>query len=202
MPMNERRQSFAASKIKWATALLCALGSGFASNAAHAESAIQRYEASSPASRIKAGGARVQIHAPIEVVERVIMDFGSWSRHIHKFEKAKVIGRRGDRTHVYLQVPILKGATRIWVVAEFEPIKRTDKGDVLVARMLKGNVKRLDARWRLSKIDDQNTKVELELLLEPDWPLPVPNSLVTEEATNAAEQAVDGHRKAAERAGS
>jgi ribosome-associated toxin RatA of RatAB toxin-antitoxin module len=129
------------------------------------------------------------------------MDYGSWSRHIQKFEKAKVVGRRGDRTHVYLQVPILKGATRIWVVAEFDPIKRTDSGDVIVARMLKGNVKRLDARWRLSKIDDQNTKVELELLLEPDWPLPVPNSLVTEEATNAAEQAVDGHRKAAERGG-
>ena len=113
----------------------------------------------------------------------------------------KVVGRKGDRTHVYLQVPILKGATRIWVVAEFDPIKRTETGDVLVARMLKGNVKRLDARWRLSKIDDQNTKVELELLLEPDWPLPVPDSLVTQEAVNAAEEAVDGHRKAAERGG-
>jgi ribosome-associated toxin RatA of RatAB toxin-antitoxin module len=179
-----------------------ALALCLASEPARAESAIQRYEAATPVSSIKAGGARVQVHAPIEVVERVIQDYGSWSRHIGKFEKAKVVGRRGDRTHVYLQVPILKGATRIWVVAEFEPIKRTDNGDVLVARMLKGNVKRLDARWRLSKIDDQNTKVELELLLEPDWPLPVPNSLVTEEAMNAAEQAVDGHRKAAERGGS
>jgi len=180
-------------------ALLGALGSCF-TQSAHAESAIQRYETTSPASGIKAGGARVQVHAPIEVVERVIMDYGSWSQNIRKFEKAKVVGRRGDRTHVYLQVPILKGATRIWVVAEFDPIKRTDAGDVIVARMLKGNVKRLDARWKLSKIDDQNTKVEFELLLVPDWPLPVPDSLVTEEATNAAEHVVDGHRRAAERA--
>jgi len=168
---------------------------------ARAESAVQRYEASTPVSNFKAGGARVDIRAPIEVVERVITDFANWGRDIRKFEKTKVIGRHGDRTQVYLQVPILKGASRIWVVAEFEPIKRTENGDVLVARMLKGNVKRLDARWRLSRIDDRNTKVELEVLLEPDWPLPVPKSLVTEEATNAAEQAVDGHRRAAERGG-
>jgi ribosome-associated toxin RatA of RatAB toxin-antitoxin module len=196
--MYVRRQGTIASKIGWVAAFLGAFG--FA-EPARAESAIQRYETAPQASGIKAGGARVEVHAPIDVVERVIMDYGSWSRHIRKFEKVKVVGRRGDRTHVYLQVPILKGATRIWVVAEFDPIKRTDAGDVLVARMLKGNVKRLDARWRLSKIDEQNTRVELELLLEPDWPLPVPNSLVTEEATNAAEQAVDGHRKAAERGG-
>jgi hypothetical protein len=188
------------SRISRVAGFLCAFATCFV-EPAHAESAIQRYEKVTPASGIKAGGARVQVHAPIEVVERVIMDYGSWSQHIRKFEKAKVVGRRGDRTHVYLQVPILKGATRIWVVAEFDPIQRTDAGDVLVARMLKGNVKRLDARWKLSKVDDQNTKVELELLLVPDWPLPVPNSLVTEEATNAAEQAIDGHRKAAERAG-
>jgi ribosome-associated toxin RatA of RatAB toxin-antitoxin module len=189
-----------ALRFAWVAGLLVASSSCLV-GPARAESAIQRYETATPASGIKAGGARVQVHAPIEVVERVIMDYASWSRHISKFEKAKVVGRRGDRTHVYLQVPILKGATRIWVVAEFDPIKRTDAGAVIVARMLKGNVKRLDARWKLSKIDDQNTKVELELLLEPDWPLPVPNSLVTEEATNAAEQAIDGHRKAAERAG-
>lgn len=173
---------------------------GLSAPVALAGSAVQRYETLTPASSIKAGGARVEVHAPLEVVERVITDFANWSRHIPKFEKAKIIGRHGDRTQVYLQVPILKGASRIWVVAEFEPIKRTENGDVLVARMLKGNVKRLDARWRVSRIDDRNTKVELEILLEPDWPLPVPNSLVTEEATNAAERAVDGHRRAAESA--
>jgi ribosome-associated toxin RatA of RatAB toxin-antitoxin module len=171
----------------------------FGQGEAGAEAAVQRYETLTPVSSIKAGGARVQVHAPIEVVERVITDFGKWGEHIRKFEKAKVIGRSGERTRVYLQVPILKGASRIWVVAEFDPIRKTDNGAVLVAHMLKGNVKRLDAKWRLSKIDDQNTKIELELLLEPDWPLPIPSSLVTEEATNAAEQAVDGHRRAAER---
>lgn len=198
LPRHGNNASRIRSRIGWAAAFVCAFA---VAEPAHAEAAIQRYEAAPAASGIKAGGARVEVHAPIDVVERVIMDYGSWSRHIRKFEKAKVVGRRGDRTHVYLQVPILKGATRIWVVAEFDPIKRTDAGDVLVARMLKGNVKRLDARWRLSKIDDQNTRVELELLLEPDWPLPVPNSLVTQEAVNAAEEAVDGHRKAAERGG-
>ncbi len=60
-------------------------------------------------------------------------------------------------------------------------------------------MKRLDARWRISKIDDQNTKLDLELLIVPDWLMPLPHSLVTGEAAYAASRAVLGLRNASER---
>ena len=65
--MNGRKKT-SASRVGWVVGLLGAFGTCFI-EPAHAQSAIQRYETASAASRIKAGGARVQVHAPIEVVE-------------------------------------------------------------------------------------------------------------------------------------
>jgi ribosome-associated toxin RatA of RatAB toxin-antitoxin module len=159
----------------------------------------QRYEVQTPLSNIKAGAARVQVHAPMEVVHQVVMDFGSYALHISKFEKARVVGRHGDSTDVYLQVPILKGAAKVWAVVRFEPAKKSGDGDeVIVGHMLQGNVKRLDARWHLVKVDDRTTNLDLELLIVPDLLLPVPGSLVTGEVAYAAEKAVRGLRSRSE----
>ena len=61
----------------------------------------------------------------------------------------------------------------------------------------KGNVKRLDATWRLKKLDDTTTQVVLELLIVPD--MPVPDSLVVPEVRFAAAKAVEGSRDEAEK---
>jgi ribosome-associated toxin RatA of RatAB toxin-antitoxin module len=162
----------------------------------------ERYEALTPTSDIKAGGSRETIHASLQVVSKVVTDFESYGAYIKKFEKAKVIGRHGDKTDVYLQVPIMKGAAKVWAVIRFEPPKPTGTGDDLVVtgKMLTGNVKRLDARYKISKIDDQNTRLDLQLLIVPDWVVPVPHSLVTSEAAYAASRAVLGLRNASEHA--
>jgi carbon monoxide dehydrogenase subunit G len=160
-----------------------------------------RYEILTPRSEIKAGGAQLQVRAPIARVRRIVTDFDSYGTYITRFEKVKVLGRHGDATDVYLQVPILKGAARIWVVLRFEPARQNAAGDavVVVGKMLKGNMKRFDARLSLSKIDEQLTKLDVELLIAPDWVVPVPNSLVTDEAKNAAAEAVQGLAAASER---
>lgn len=155
----------------------------------------QRYEVQTPFSDIKAGAARIRVRAPLDVVHRVVSDFGSYAAHISKFEKAKVVGRHGDSTDVYLQVPILKGAAKVWAIVRFEPAKKSATGDeVIVGRMVKGNVKRLDATWHLAKVDDQTTNLDLELLIVPDFVLPVPGGLVTGEVAYAADKAVSGLR--------
>lgn len=162
---------------------------------ATASEGAQRYEVKTDLSEIKAGAARVDVHAPIDVVRQVVTDFGSYAEHISKFEKARVVGRHGDTTDVYLQVPILKGAAKVWAVVRFEPAKANGAGkEVVMGRLIKGNVKRLDAWWHLSKIDDGNTKLDLELLIVPDLPIPVPGSMVTGEVAYAAEKAVKGLR--------
>ena len=157
----------------------------------------ERYRVSAPGTSVQAGAARVHVAAPIEVVRDVVTDFGSYSRHIKKFNKTHVVGKSGANTDVYMQVPILKGVAKVWAIVRFEPPKKSAEGEEIIeGTMVKGNVKRLDARVRLTKIDDKNTQLNIELLIVPD--LPVPGSLVTGEVAYAADEAVMGLRNRSE----
>jgi ribosome-associated toxin RatA of RatAB toxin-antitoxin module len=156
----------------------------------------ERYEVKTEHSSTKAGAARVHVATPTKDVKKVISDFKNYSKFISKFDKSKVVGRKGTNTDVYLEVPIMKGAAKIWAVVRFEPIKTVNGEEVLEGHMLKGNVKRLDAWWRVKKIDDTNTQLNLELLIVPK--LPVPGSVVTGEVAYAADEAVMGSRNRAE----
>ena len=157
----------------------------------------ERYQVKTPHSSIKAGCARVHVAAPQKVVKKVASDFKNYSKFIKKFDKAKVVGRDGDNTDVYLQVPILKGAAKIWAVVRFEPWKKVGGDEVLEAHMIKGNVKRLDAKWIVKKIDDDNTQLHLELLIVPN--IPAPGSVITGEVEYASDEAVMGSRDRAEK---
>jgi ribosome-associated toxin RatA of RatAB toxin-antitoxin module len=158
---------------------------------------ITRFNVKTPYADINAGAARVNVDAPEQLVRSVVLDYKNYANFMARFEKSQIVGRSGDKTDVYLQVPILKGAAKVWAVVRFEPIKQVDGGEVLVGHMIKGNVKRLDATWRLKKLDDSTTQVALELLIVPD--LPVPDSLVVPEVAFAAAKAVEGSRDEAEK---
>ncbi len=158
----------------------------------------ERYEVLTEHSSIKAGAARVHVATPVAQVKKVVSDFKNYSKFITQFEKAKVVGRDGQNTDVYLQVPILKGAAKVWAVVRFSPIKTVNGEERLEGHMVKGNVSRLDAVWRIKKIDDTNTQLHLELLIVPK--LPVPASVVTGQARYAADEAVMGVRNRTERA--
>jgi hypothetical protein len=153
-----------------------------------------------PFSDIKGGAAHTDIRAPIDLVRRVLTDYGRWGEHIKRFDKAHVIGRHGDSTDVYLQVPVMKGAAKVWGVVRFDPPTTGANGEeVIVGHLLKGNIKRLDARFRLAKIDDQRTGLDIELLIVPDFFIPLPNSMVTDELEYAAEKAAQGIGDSSER---
>lgn len=158
---------------------------------------VSRFNVKTPYADMNAGAARVNVDAPVELVRSVVLDYKNYANFMSRFEKSQIVGRSGDKTDVYLQVPILKGAAKVWAVVRFEPIKQVDGGEVLVGHMIKGNVKRLDATWRLKKLDDATTQVALELLIVPD--MPVPDSLVVPEVRYAAAKAVEGSRDEAEK---
>lgn len=157
----------------------------------------ERYEVKSEHTTTNGGGARVHVAAPSSEVKKLVSDFKNYSKFIDKFEKVKVVGRNGNKTDVYLQVPILKGAGKIWAVVRFSPVKTVNGEEVLEGHMVKSNAKRLDALWRIKKIDDENTQLHLELVILPDFP--APSSLVTTEAKRAARGAVKDVRDKAER---
>lgn len=171
---------------------------GFAPSAAAGPNPVkaQRYSVKTPLSSIQAGAARIDVAADVQLVAQIIQDFGNYTKLTDKFEKARVVGRSGADTDVYMQVPILKGAAKIWAVVRFAPV-RTSNGELILAgHMVKGNVERLDAKWTVRASGAQQSHVELELLIVPK--LPIPGSLVTRETAYAADKAVTGVRDRAE----
>ncbi|HEX3775546.1 MAG TPA: SRPBCC family protein [Polyangiaceae bacterium] len=158
---------------------------------------IDRFDVKTPWSDTNAGAARGNVDAPVDVVRSVVLDYKNYASFISRFEKSRVVGKSGDKTDVYLQVPILKGAAKVWAIVRFEPPKQLNGSEVVEGHMIKGNVKHLDATWRLKKLDDSSTQVVLELLIVPD--MPVPDSLVVPEVRYAAAKAVEGSRDEAEK---
>ncbi|MES1178036.1 MAG: SRPBCC family protein [Myxococcales bacterium] len=175
-----------------------ALAIAFASVVAHAEgrAPINRYAVKVPACDFRAGGARTTVNAPAATVRALVQDYGHYSEFIKPFEASKIVGREGDKTDVYLRIKILKGAAKIWAVVRFEPPVGGGENETVNAKMLKGNVKRLDATWHLRAVDEGHTEVSLEILMVPDFP--APEALVVPEVRDAAATALDGLRNEAE----
>ena len=202
--LNSLRMPSIASKSSALTLIACTLFSSVSVAAAPAPGpeldkwrTVNRFEVKTPYSDMNAGAARVNVDAPEDVVRSVVVDYKNYATFMSRFEKSRIVGRSGDKTDVYLQVPILKGAAKVWAIVRFEPVKEVNGTEVVEGHMLKGNVKRLDATWRLKKLDDTTTNVVLELLIVPD--MPVPDSLVVPEVRFAAAKAVEGSRDEAEK---
>ena len=160
---------------------------------------IQGYEVKVPNADLNAGAARARVLSNRDTLRAVLTDYAHYSQIITRFEKAKIVGRVGLQTDVYLEVPILHGATKIWAIIRFDPPKTEGTDDVVRGHMVRGNVKRLDAVWRVRKVDETSADLALELLIVPDLHIPTPRSLVLSETRRAAARAVSGARSEAER---
>jgi ribosome-associated toxin RatA of RatAB toxin-antitoxin module len=147
-----------------------------------------RYSVRTPNSGIEAGAARIRVHAPSSAVVNVVTDYSHWDQFISRFEKVRVVARSANTVDVYMQVPILKGAAKIWAVVRFSAPRELGTERVIEGHMVKGNVDRLDAKWRVIQLDAQTSELHLQMLIVPK--LPVPGSLVTGEVAYAADKAI------------
>jgi hypothetical protein len=175
---------------------LLALASGSA--LASSPTDVTRYDCKLPESDRPAGGARTVVTASPELVKSVVLDFEHYA-HYFDPDKGKnpdkkwashVVGKSGDKTDLYLEVPILKGAAKIWAVIRFDAPKKVGDTEVVSGRLIKGNVSQLSAKWKMRPTTDNNTELQLEFLIVPK--LPVPDSLLSNEARSAAFKAVSG----------
>jgi len=186
-------------------AALLALASG---NALASEpSDVTRFDTKLPGSDRPAGGARTVVYASPELVKSVVLDFEHYAFYFDP-DKGKnpqrkwashVVGKSGDKTDLYLEVPILKGAAKIWAIIRFDAPQKVGDTEVVNGRMLKGNVNMLSAKWKMRRTDD-GTELQLEFLVVPK--VPIPDSLLSNEARGAAFKAVTGMKgEALKRAG-
>ena len=155
-----------------------------------------RYRVDVPNSSIDIGAAKVSVEAPAEVVEKAVLSFDDYSAMISRFQRSKVVGKSGKFTDVYVQVPILKGAAKVWAVVRFSPPMLSGDTTIVKARMLKGNVETFEAEWRIRAMSAKRTELHLRMRIVPKFP--APGGLITDEVASAAAQAVRGIRAAVE----
>ncbi|MEO7093349.1 MAG: SRPBCC family protein [Polyangiales bacterium] len=144
------------------------------------------------------GRGQIFVDAPMKEVRAAVLDYGSWSTTIDRFEKSKVLKREANgTTDVYLRMPILKGAATIWVVERFEPPVAEGKGEKVVGKMVSGNVDDLQAVWHYRPVDATHTLLTLEILVVPK--MAVPAALLNEQLENAAGEGCLGLRERAQK---
>ena len=170
---------------------------------------IERYKKRKD-SKIKAGGARLFMEADVSTLEKILLDFRRYTELGKEFDQVKVLRRNKKKgtTDVYLRFPILHGASHLWVILRFQP-KKCPSEDVCMieARLVKGNVRRFDLTYRIHKLDSGESRLDIEMLVDPK--LPFASSIISDETARQAAKAgrrirhraelVDKRKRAAEK---
>lgn len=138
--------------------------------------------------KYQTGRAEIFVHAPVSTVRAAVLDYASYSKIIPRFQKAKVLERKGAAAKVYLMIPILKGAATVWTVQQFEAPVVTGKTETVFGRSVQGNVDALNTKWSFRAVDAQHSVLSAEIYVEPR--MPVPATTIANEAQKAAAEAV------------
>ncbi|MBO6935012.1 MAG: SRPBCC family protein [Deltaproteobacteria bacterium] len=142
---------------------------------------------SEPGIEVQGGEATGVLNAPIDRVARQVRDYASYDDFLPHFRQSRVLGERGDRAMVYLQVEILHGAGTLWAQVQIHARESGD-GQVIEARMLRGNMDGFIARWKLEPVGDSQTRVTFTLVADPQ--VPAPSSVVANQNEVFAKKSV------------
>ena len=140
------------------------------------------------------GHGEALVQAPIDLVRAQVLDFGKYKEYSNgKFKTARIVDKNQGSpgtTDVYVQVPILHGMIMLWQIIRFEPLKTTAPGtEVLVGKLVSGNVNAADIQVTMRAIDPQTTVLKCDLLITPQ--IAAPQSAIDTELRDAAADAVD-----------
>ncbi|XXX80911.1 SRPBCC family protein [Sorangium sp. So ce134] len=145
------------------------------------------------------GKSTAVVKAPLERVRAAVLSFERYPEFMPHYKKCRVLGRTpAGGWDIYMEVSALQGAVTMWARIEIQKPVLVDGGETYSSRFVAGNVKDLQATWRLEKIDDRTTRVALEVFLRPK--LPLPKSLLNAENLDGSARAVAAVRARAEQA--
>jgi ribosome-associated toxin RatA of RatAB toxin-antitoxin module len=152
----------------------------------------EKYLEKTPDSQIRAGGARVYVKAPLDDTRATVTDFDHYDDMISRFEDAKIVGRHGNQTDVYLRLPILGGRSHLSTVVRFDPPQQVSKDEIIInGKMIKGDFRSFRVKYHLTQVDEEGTMLDLTLLMDPKVPrLLAPKGYVENEAASASDTAV------------
>lgn len=142
---------------------------------------------SEPGLEVRGGEATGVFDAPIDRVLQQVRNYASYPDFLPHFRQSRVLGERGDRAMVYLQVEILNGAATLWAQVQIQA--RQDGDDhVVEARMLRGNMDGFLARWEIEPVSESRTRVKFTLVADPQ--VPAPGSVIANQNEQFARQCV------------
>lgn len=150
-----------------------------------------------PGSSLVRGRSSVLVRASLSRVREVVLDFARYPELLPHVEACKMLGltAAGGRD-VYMRVAALRGAVKMW--ARIEVARPSYDGGVETyrSRLVDGNVDDLSATWRVERIDDTSTRLEVEIFMRPKLPLPA--SVLNGENLEGARLAVTAFKARAE----
>jgi ribosome-associated toxin RatA of RatAB toxin-antitoxin module len=114
--------------------------------------------------------ARAVVHAPVELIWQTLTDYDHLSQFVPGIDSSRVVSRQGTQLIVEQ-----KGGARWWFFSY--PIRVTVASterpyESIDVRLLQGNLRRLDGRYRIEVRPDGSAQISWRGLIEPDTPIP------------------------------
>ncbi|MEM7447334.1 MAG: SRPBCC family protein [Myxococcota bacterium] len=147
-----------------------------------------------PHTSVDWGRATTTIRATTDEIFSVITDYERYRQFLPQVTSSRVLSRNGMNATVYIQTEMVGGSLTMW--AQLNIYARPPKGStrIVEAQMVDGNMDRFKARWEITPSEDgQATQVSLQLIAEPE--VPVPSFLVSRHNEGAARWAVQSLRR-------
>jgi ribosome-associated toxin RatA of RatAB toxin-antitoxin module len=152
------------------------------------EADIQVSAIAQPGTSVRAGRAVGIVDASIETVMSIVEDYAGYEKFMPHFRASRVLSRRGESALVYMQASIARGTMTLWCQLKVGPRPNIGNTRVIEAKMVQGNMDAMRARWEVTAVDAQHTRVAFELLMDPKVPLPA--SLVSDENEKATQKTI------------
>jgi ribosome-associated toxin RatA of RatAB toxin-antitoxin module len=156
--------------------------------AADSEADIQVTGIAQPGTSVRAGRAVGIVDAPLDTVMAIVQDYGAYEKFMPHFKASRVLSRRGESALVYMQASIARDTMTLWCQLKVGPRPNVGTTRVIEAKMVEGNMDAMHARWEVTPVDAEHTRVAFELLLDPKVPLPA--SLVSNENEKASQKTI------------
>lgn len=138
------------------------------------------------------GHAETLVATSSENVKKTALDFAHYKELHRKFSSARVIGKEGDSTDVYMKLPVKVGPVTLdqWEVMRFGPARGDNGASVIEGFGVKGNMKSGHIKITVRPIDEKHALLKVDVLLVPN--APAPQSMVDEELRDAAMDLANG----------
>jgi hypothetical protein len=127
-----------------------------------------------------------------EKARDAMVDFAHFKDLNKKFANARVVAKNGDDTDLYVKIPVKVGFVSVdqSAVLRFGPAKQVGNAWVVEGKSVSGNMKAGHVKFTVRPIDEKRSLIKVDVMLEPS--MPAPQSVVDEEARDAALELADG----------